>query len=160
MRTFENGRRVLTIAAMLAATAAVSGCTTIRDQRGYVIDPLLFPAIQAGIDDQRSVRDTLGQPTFTSQFGPPVWYYVSSNTAQAPFGRARINAQTVMAVTFDGNGNVASVDRSGLDRVVYLSPDSDETPTLGRERGFLEDLFGNIGAVGAGGPGAAGPTGP
>ena len=31
-------------------------------------------------------------------------------------------------------------------------------PTLGRERGFLEDLFGNIGAVGA--PGAGAPGGP
>ena len=34
-----------------------------------------------------------------------------------------------------------------------LQPDGDKTPTLGRERGFLEDLFGNIGQVGAAGVG-------
>ena len=51
-------------------------------------------------------------------------------------------------------GNVATVERTGLDKVVCLSPDGDKTPTLGRERSFFEDLFGNIGAVGA--PGARG----
>ena len=32
--------------------------------------------------------------------------------------------------------------------------------TLGRERGFLEDLFGNIGQVGAAGMGGGGAAGP
>ena len=63
-----------------------------------------------------------------------------------------------MAVRFDETGNVATVERSGVDKVVYLRPNGDKTPTLGRERGFLEDLFGNIGQVGAGGgPGGVGP---
>ena len=40
-------------------------------------------------------------------------------------------------------------------------PAGAETPTLGRERSFFEDLFGNIGQVGAGGMGqsAGGPGG-
>ena len=38
-----------------------------------------------------------------------------------------------------------------------ISPEGDKTPTLGRERSFFEDIFGNIGAVGA--PGAGAPTG-
>ncbi len=47
-----------------------------------------------------------------------------------------------------------------MDQVVYLTPDGDETPTLGRERGFLEDLFGNIGTVNApGAPGRIEPAG-
>jgi hypothetical protein len=43
---------------------------------------------------------------------------------------------------------------------VSRSPPSrqrDKTPTLGRERSLLEELFGNIGAVGTGGMSA--PTG-
>jgi hypothetical protein len=59
----------------------------------------------------------------------------------------------VLAVRFDAAGNVVAADRSGLDQVAYIRPDGDETPTLGRERSFLEDLFGNIGAVGAPGVG-------
>lgn len=155
-----SGRRVLAGVALALVLTAASGCTSIQDRRGYLADALLYNGIRAGIDNQRSVEATLGRPTFTSQFGEPTWYYVSSTTGLRPFGRPKIQNQSVLAIQFDDTGNVANVDRSGIERVVYLSPESDETPTLGRERGFLEDLFGNIGAVGAAGPApAGGPNG-
>lgn len=156
-----SGRKLLTGGALAAAVlAALAGCTAIQDHRGYLADTLLYNGIRAGIDNQRSVEGTLGRPTLASQFGQPVWYYVSSTTGQRPFGSPRIREQSVLAVRFDAAGNVASVERSGIEQVVYLSPDSEETPTLGRERGFFEDLFGNIGAVGAAGPAPqGGPNG-
>lgn len=153
-----SGRRMLAGAALAAVLGALAGCTSITEHRGYLADNLLYNGIRAGIDNQRSVEGTLGRPTFTSQFGQPTWYYVSSTNGQRPFGRPKIEDQSVLAIRFDAAGNVAEVDRSGIERVVYLSPDSAETPTLGRERGFLEDLFGNIGAVGA--AGQAPPGGP
>jgi outer membrane protein assembly factor BamE (lipoprotein component of BamABCDE complex) len=105
-------------------------------------------AVQPGIDNRESVEQTLGRPSFTSQFGDPVWYYVSSNTAEKPFNTPKITKHMVLAVHFDAAGNVTALDRNGIDQVVRLSPDSDATPTLGRERGFFRDLFGNIGQVG------------
>lgn len=151
-------RKAATFALVLATGVALSGCASIRESRGYITDQVLLDAIQPGIDNQRSVEGTLGRPTFTSQFGEPTWYYVSSVTGRRPFVRPRIRNHAVLAVKFDEQGNVASVDRSGVEQVVYLQPDGDKTPTLGRERGFLEDLFGNIGQVGA--PGAGAPGGP
>ena len=59
----------------------------------------------------------------------------------------------MLAVKFDAAGNVVATDRTGLEKVAFFSPDGDETPTLGRERTFFEDLFGNIGVVGAPGSG-------
>ena len=102
----------------------------------------------------------MGRPSFASQYGEPTWYYVSSVTGRKPFVRPRIRTHGVLAVKFDESGNVKSVERSGVDKVVFLRPHGDKTRTLGRERGFLQDLFGNIGQVGAGGPGAGGPGGP
>lgn len=155
-----SGVSIRKVTAGVALAAALAGCSSIKEHRGYLADNLLYNGIRAGVDNQRSVEGTLGRPTFTSQFGQPTWYYVSSTTGQRPFGRPRIEDQSVLAIRFDAAGNVAEVDRSGIERVVYLSPESDETPTLGRERSFLEDLFGNIGAVGAAGqaPGG-GPNG-
>lgn len=152
------GRKAMMAVALAGAAATLGGCSSIRESRGYVVDPVLFNAVQPGIDNRRSVEGTLGRPTFTSQFGEPTWYYVSSTTGRRPFVRPRIQQHLVLAVRFDEAGNVTSAERSGIDQVVYLRPDGDETPTLGRERTFLEDLFGNIGAVGA--PGAAGQPGP
>lgn len=151
---------IVRLAALAGLGLAVSGCSSITNHRGYIVDETLVASVQPGIDNQESVRGTLGQPTMTSQFGDPVWYYVSSRTKQAPFRQPKIDRHTVLAVHFDAGGNVTSTNRSGMDQVVRLSPHDDETPTLGRERGFLEDLFGNIGTVGAAGPaGGGGPGG-
>jgi outer membrane protein assembly factor BamE (lipoprotein component of BamABCDE complex) len=147
-------------AALLGVLVLATGCSTIVDRRGYIVDETLVQAIQPGIDNRTSVEATLGRPSFTSQFGSPTWYYVSSITNQRPFADPRITSHSVLAVTFDDGGNVVAADRSGLDKVVRLSPDSDKTPTLGRERGFLQDLFGNIGQVGTPGLGGGGATGP
>ena len=147
------GRAVL----LGCAIMALGACSSIRETRGYVVDQVLLQSVQPGIDNKRSVEGTLGRPTFTSQYGDPTWYYVSSVTGRKPFVRPKITAHSILAVKFDDAGNVASVDRDGVEEVVYLQPDGDKTPTLGRERGFLEDLFGNIGqvgGVGAGGPGS------
>ncbi len=138
------------------AGLVLAGCSSIRETRGYVVDNVLLQSVQPGIDNQRSVEGTLGRPSFTSQYGEPTWYYVSSVTGRRPLVRPRIRQHSVLAVKFDAEGNVASVENAGLDQVVFLSPDGDKTPTLGRERGFLEDLFGNIGTVGSG----VGPGGP
>ena len=157
-----SGWRRLRVALLLAGVAAtLPACSAIRESRGYIVDPLLTDTIQPKIDNQQSVEGTLGRPTFTSQYGTPTWYYVSSITGQRPFSRPRIQTHSVLAVTFDEAGRVAEVKRSGVEEVVFLDPNGNKTPTLGRERGFLEDLFGNIGQVGGGGlPGGGGPGGP
>ncbi|MDE2411669.1 MAG: outer membrane protein assembly factor BamE [Sphingomonadales bacterium] len=137
---------------LLGATAllALGACSSIKDHRGFIVDPVLSDSIQPGIDNAQSVERTLGRPTFVSEFGRKDWYYVAINTQQKAFGRPQTKDQMVMRVTFDAKGNVATVDRSGVSKVVRLSPDGAKTPTLGRERSFLEDLFGNIGTVGTG----------
>lgn len=155
------GKRKARAAVLLAAaTMLLPACSAIRESRGYIVDPTLTALIQPKIDNQQSVEGTLGRPTFTSQFGTPTWYYVSSITGQRPFNRPRIQDHSVLAVTFDANGRVADVNRSGPEQVVYLDPNGNKTPTLGRERGFLEDLFGNIGQVGGAGVGGAPGGGP
>ena len=143
--------------AMAALGVVLAGCSSITNHRGYINDEVLIASVQPGLDNQQSVRGTLGQPTLVSQFGDPVWYYVSSRTEQAPFRQPKIEQHSVLAVQFDDAGNVVSTERSGMEQVARISPDGDETPTLGRERGFLEDLFGNIGTVGTGAPAGRGP---
>ncbi|MGY8974365.1 MAG: outer membrane protein assembly factor BamE [Sphingomonadales bacterium] len=148
-----NRSKILGLAVIGAAAIATSGCAAIREPRGYIVDATLLQSVQPGIDNERSVTGTLGRPTFESQYGERTWYYVSSTTGRKPFVRPRIREHSVLAVKFDAAGNVVSAEQTGMDKVVFLSPDGNETPTLGRERSFLEDLFGNIGAVGQAGVG-------
>ncbi|CAA9502266.1 MAG: hypothetical protein AVDCRST_MAG62-36 [uncultured Sphingomonas sp.] len=145
--------------AVLAATAALlAGCSGYREKRGYVMDQELASAVQVGVDNKESVTRTLGRPTFTGQFDPNEWYYVSRNTNAIAFRLPRVTDQTVMRVRFDQAGNVASVDRTGKELVASIDPYGKSTPTLGRNRSFFEEIFGNIGVVNSGGlPGASAP---
>lgn len=142
---------------IVAGAAGLAGCSSIKDHRGYIVDQPLVDSVQPGIDNRQSVERTLGRPTFESAFGQKDWFYISSSTRQAAFTRPQIREQQVLRVSFDARGNVVGVERSGIEKVVRLNPDGDKTPTLGRERTFLEDLFGNIGTVGTGAGGAGGP---
>lgn len=143
----------------LVLAAGLSACASIKDHRGYLVDGPLLDSILPGIDNQTSVERTLGRPTFVSEYGQKDWYYVSTNTRQAAFGRPRAYEQLLIKVSFDDKGNVAAIERTGMEKVVRLDPEEDETPTLGRERTFIQDLFGNIGTVGAGGGAPGGGAG-
>lgn len=157
--------RVLLAAGLSALLLGASGCTRIRTHQGYQIDKLLVDSVQPGIDNRASVEGTLGRPSFVSQFGPQEWYYVSRTMRALAFSNPKPVEQTVLRVRFDAAGNVAAVDRMGLEQVARISPSGDKTPTLGRHRSLFDEIFGNIGAVGAagmggGGAGGRGPGGP
>ncbi len=141
-------------AAALALAGALGGCTRVATHQGYVADAALVAAIQPGIDNRDSVVGTLGRPTFAGQFDPNAWYYVSRDTKQFAFADPKPVQQTVLEVRFDPNGNVASVQRSGIEKVASIAPWGEKTPTLGRNRSFFAELFGNIGAVGGASRGA------
>lgn len=153
-------RMAASIAAVTLLAGLAGGCAAIKDHRGYLVDKALVDSVQPGIDNQTSVERSLGRPTFVSQFGEPVWYYVAVDTRQAAFTRPRTKDQMVLRVRFDPKGNVSGVDHFGMEHVVHIDPDGHKTPTLGRERTFLEDLFGNIGTVGAPGAAPGGGSGP
>jgi outer membrane protein assembly factor BamE (lipoprotein component of BamABCDE complex) len=145
--------RTRIVMAGLAVALLASGCTQLKGRQGYVADPVLTNAITPGLDNRESVERTLGRPTFMGQFGSNEYFYLSRETRQLAFARPRATEQQVLRVSFDAKGNVAAVDRTGIELVKRLSPNGDKTPTLGRERSFFEDIFGNIGSVGAPGVG-------
>lgn len=148
-------RRVAMIACTAAILASTSACSRVRTHQGFILDPVLVSSIQPGLDNRASVERTLGRPTFMGQFNTGEYYYFSRQSRQLAFSEPKPVNQTVLKVTFDKNDVVASVQETGLDKVVSISPDGSKTPTLGREKSFFEEIFGNIGQVGAVGQGGS-----
>ena len=142
----------------LAAGIALSGCTSLRSHQGYIVDADLVNSIQPGVDNRESVLATLGHPTFAAQFNQGDWYYISRDSRNYAFNNPKPHEQLTMQISFDRNGNVSAVRRSGMEQIASVTPMTKTTPTLGRRRGFFQDLFGNIGTVGAipGGGGGGG----
>ena len=143
MRALFKGSMVI-VAALL-----IAGCASMRAHKGAVLDTQLAGSIQPGVDNKASVEKLLGRPSFAGEFTSNDWYYVARDTTQLAFRNPRVTKQTVLHITFDQAGNVASIQRTGKELVAGIDPSNRRTPTLGRKRSLFDELFGNIGTVGA-----------
>lgn len=134
----------------------IAACSPLRGHQGYVIDGDLVNSVQPGVDNRQSVQATLGRPTFTGQFDQSEWYYLARDTKNLAFNNPHVSDQITIRISFDSAGVVKSIGKGGVEQVASVDPYGKTTPTLGRNKSFFSELFGNIGAVGAGagsGPG-------
>jgi outer membrane protein assembly factor BamE (lipoprotein component of BamABCDE complex) len=145
---------------LIGSALAASGCARVRGHQGYLADQTLISGIQPGIDNRGSVEKTLGRPTFGGQFDANDWYYISRETRQLAFSQPKPISQQILHVRFDAAGNVAAIDKTGMEKIASIHPIKDKTPTLGRHRSFFQEVFGNIGTVGSSSPGAASQDNP
>jgi outer membrane protein assembly factor BamE (lipoprotein component of BamABCDE complex) len=136
------------LAGLVAAMA--SACTPLRSHQGYIIDADLMNSVQPGVDNRASVLQTLGQPSFAAQFNQGDWYYISRDSRNYAFNSPRVREQLTVQISFAPDGTVSAIRKSGAEQTAQIDPSNKTTPTLGRKRGFFEDLFGNIGTVGSG----------
>lgn len=126
----------------------LAGCgLSMREHRGYVVDEEMTKAVAVGTDNKQSVEQTLGRPTFAGTFDSNDWYYVARDTRAFAFRNPRVTDQTVIHIRFDAAGNVAAINTTDETLVAAIDPVDDITPTLGRKRGFFEELFSNIGTI-------------
>ncbi len=110
------------------APALHGGCSRIREHQGFILQPLIVQSILPGVDNRKSVEGSLGRPTFTSQFGPERWYYISRTTRQFAFSNPKPDAQVMYTLEFDKAGNVTSItDDLTLNKVANISPAGDKT---------------------------------
>ncbi|HJS40318.1 MAG TPA: outer membrane protein assembly factor BamE [Sphingomicrobium sp.] len=142
--------RLVSFGLAIAGIGLLGGCMGIKEHKGYVLDQELASAIQVGVDNKQSVEKTLGRPSFTGQFDTNDWYYVSRDTKRVPFRSQKVTNQDVVHVRFDAAGNVAAVNTMDETLVAQINPVDDKTPTLGRQRSFFDELFGNIGVLNQG----------
>ena len=142
---------------IVATLVGVTACSPMRDTQGYMGDAELMAAVKPGVDTKASVAKTLGRPSLQSQWDDRQWIYFTRKTQQIAFRKPRPETQTVLIISFDAKGNVTKVDKRGMEQVANIRPEADETKTMGKERSFWDDVFGNIGQVGTVGAQGPGP---
>nr|WP_294047755.1 outer membrane protein assembly factor BamE [Sphingomonas sp.] len=146
----KAGRIAGRVAMAAALTLVASACVPLRSHQGYIIDADLVNSVQPGVDNRSSVQQTLGTPTFASQFNKGEWYYLARDSRNLAYRNPKPASQITLKIAFDDKDVVSSITRTTVDQVAQVTPYGKTTPTLGRKRGFFEDIFSNIGAVGAG----------
>lgn len=143
-------KAVLRTVTGVVALVALAACSTLDDSHGYVPDDALLAQVEVGRDTKDTVARILGRPTTSGIIDDLGWYYVKSDYERFLW-RAPVEVnREVVAVSFAENGQVANVERYGLEdgQVVALSRRVTTSNTRGI--GFLRQLFSNIGNLNAG----------
>ena len=133
------------IAGALVVGVALSGCAAEIRNHGYIPAQDELAQLQVGVDTQADVASAVGRPTSTGVLGAESWYYVQSRFRHYGYREPVEVDREVVAISYDGNGRLANIERFGLQegRVVPISRRVTERNVQGV--GFLRQLFGNIG---------------
>lgn len=151
----KNTFKISTI--VLLTALVLTSCTARKFQRGYMADEKLVSSIRAQVDTKDSVKNMLGNPSSRSTFDGTSWYYFSKKSEQLAFFSEKLTELNILAVRFDNEDYVTSIDRYTLADHKVIDPVSKKTLTHGKQLSFFEELFGNIGQFGAGSPGNVRP---
>lgn len=134
----------------VVALCAVTACTPIFRNHGYVPTEDQLSVVAVGVDARESVQAAIGTPTAGGVLNDQGFYYVSSRFRHFGYLQPEEISREVLAISFDEDGLVSNIERFGLEggQVVALSRrvTDDNLP----DTTFLRQLFGNIGNFDAG----------
>jgi outer membrane protein assembly factor BamE (lipoprotein component of BamABCDE complex) len=141
----HRSRATLLSCALVALALALTACQPTIDQRGNLPDKSKMAEIEPGVTTKEMVSQILGSPSSVSTFSDKTWYYISRRTEQTAFFDPEVLDQQVVVVAFDDGGVVREIQHLNLADGRPIDPTSRETPSAGRELGFMEQLIGNLG---------------
>ena len=130
----------------------MGGCTRTINQRGYLMDEEIIEEIIPGVDNRSSVAAALGTPTVRATFDEDTWFYITQTKENFAFFRPETTDQQVVIIAFNEFGDVDDVSRLDLEDTIEVKPNDNKTPTRGKELGFWEQIFSNIGRFSSDGP--------
>lgn len=138
-------RRFFQTSAILTAVAILGGCSPEIRSHGFAPVEEDLATVTVGIDTRGSVRRKIGRPGTSGIFNERGWYYVSSKVEHYLYYDPEIIDRKVVAVLFDENDVVASVNTYGIEDGRIVDLETNITPTYGRQLTILDQAFGNIG---------------
>ncbi len=135
--------------AVAGALALAAACTPIGDNRGHMVDPVDLSQLTPGVSTANDVVAVLGSPTTVGTFDDSNWYYIGQRVERMAFFAPEVTERRVVAVRFAEDGTLATIEELSVEDGHEVEMVSRETPTLGREITFFEQMFGNLGRFSA-----------
>ncbi|WDI30649.1 outer membrane protein assembly factor BamE [Hyphococcus flavus] len=135
----------------------LQACVSVRSAHGYILesDQETLDA-EPGFDTKDSILAKYGEPSMIGTFDRDAWYYLYSRTQARAFFTPETTVRQVVAIKFNDESTVESIENYTLDDGDDIKLASRVTPTRGRTLNFWEQLLGNVGTL----PSALGQEGP
>ncbi len=126
---------------ILGLLVACSAQVTVH---GYVPPEEEIANIEPGVDTVLSIEDRIGRPSSSGLLRDSDWYYIQTTMEQLTYNPPRPTDRKVVAIAFDPEGVVTSVQSYGLEdgRIVNLSPRVTETG--GQRVNTLRQIFAGL----------------
>lgn len=138
---------ILCVLFLLVTTACIPPRV---ENRGYVDALKRMEQVQVGVSTRDDVRQLLGTPSVTNNFGDEAWYYIHKQKEAVAFLKPTITEQHVTRIAFDSTGVVTKVEKRNLKDSQHVAVAEEITPTEGQQLGFFEQILGNVGRFNAG----------
>lgn len=138
-------RKLGTVAAVGLTALTLASCAPVVATRGNLVPDERLAQIEPGVSTKDEVAVALGSPTTVATFDDDTWYYIGQRTQKRAFFDPKTVDRRVIEITFDDGGVVETVEEVGLDGAREVELVERETPTLGRQITFLEQMLGNFG---------------
>ena len=137
-------------AAIVAVLIAVSACTAIYRNHGYIPNPEDLAKVTVGETTQAEVARDVGRPSSTGLLTGGAWYYVGSKFRHYGARAPQEVERQVVAISFNDAGVVENVEHFGSERgeVVVISRRVTQSSVKGLS--VVRQLLSNIGNFSAG----------
>jgi len=142
-------KNLISLLVSVVMILVLSGCSKIRNFRGYIPDGELVAAIRPEVDTKETVEAMLGNPTMKPTFDDNNWYYYNKTTESWAFFPEKVIDMNILAISFDSEGYVTEMRRYTAADNKVIDPVSQKTVTHGKDVNFFAELFGNIGRFGS-----------
>ncbi|MFY0595882.1 MAG: outer membrane protein assembly factor BamE [Cognatishimia sp.] len=129
----------------LALCLLAAACSAQYRNHGYMPPQEDVEVVIVGVDTRDSVIETLGSPTAGGVLNEGGLYYVRSQFKTVGPFRPQEMSRELLAVSFNGNGTVANVERFGLEDGQVVSLSRRVTDNGLNDISFIRQLLGNLG---------------
>ena len=144
-KIFRKKSAAVTVLTATVLAVSLSACAPKTALRGNLPRSYQLEQIEIGKQRKQEVARVLGSPSVAGTFDDDIWYYMSRRTESWAFFGEDVVEQKVLALYFDDRGVLQHMETYTEDDARAIASSSRTTPTAGRELGFFEQIFGNLG---------------
>jgi outer membrane protein assembly factor BamE (lipoprotein component of BamABCDE complex) len=123
----------------------VVACAKKEVTHGFLFTQSKVADIKIGESGKEELTELLGTPTTVSKFGEETWYYVASKREYSIIGKSKLIDQKILAVKFDQDGKVKTIDSYNENNANNLAFAKDHTPVKGDDTRIIKHIVENTG---------------
>lgn len=131
---------------MIAVCILASGCVKRVHYRGKAPDLEVLSTLKTGQSTKNDVLNSLGSPTFETQYGEKIWFYVSKKVEHKAFLPPEETEKQTIALSFNKSGVLTKIEDLDPD-LPDIVPVKNRTPSAIEERPLVKQIFANFGRI-------------